>query len=390
MNDDGRTLLGGGRVVTPDETVSNGTVVIENGTIEAVERNHSGPVDVETSDRIVLPGLIDLHGDDIERHLFPRADDRIPVDRAVQLCDQATIAAGVTTKCHALAFEDTPDDNRSLALAGRVAETIRSFDDGLADHRLHLRCELTSRASVRAVRERIDDDAVALASLVTHVPGDGGQFDSPEEYASRYGDGASVSTDRMNEVVRERSAVPDRTCRARSMRVLERANEAGVPVAAHDSSDPDTVRRQADDGVGICEFPVNLAAARAATGAGLRTAMGAPNLVRGQSMWNNLSAMRAIHSGTVDLLCSDFRPHSLLKAAFVDTGEPLADRVARVTATPADAIGLDDRGRLEPGARADVLVVDPSPEPRVVRAFAAGREVYRATPRGATGTARAE
>ena len=384
MNGNGRTVLGGGRVVTPGETVSNGAVVIEGGTIEAIERSHTGPVDIQTCDKIVLPGLVDLHGDDIERYLFPRAGDRVPIDRAIQLCDQATITAGVTTKCHALAFEDTPDDNRSLALAGRVAGAIESFDDSLADHRLHLRCELTSRASVRAVRTRIDGDAVSLASLVTHVPGDGGQFDSPAEYASRFDDRASVSTDNINEVVRERSAVPDRTCRARSLRVLERANEAGVPVAAHDSSDPDTIRRQADDGVAICEFPVNLAAARAAAGAGLQTAMGAPNLVRGRSMWNNLSAMRAIRSGTVDLLCSDFRPHSLLKAAFVDTGEPLADRVARVTAAPADAVGLDERGRLEPGARADVLVVDPSPEPRVVRAFAAGTEVYRATPRGAT------
>jgi len=387
MSGGDRTVVAGGRVVTPDGTVDDGTVVLNGDRIDAVDDATPVTADVDATDLLVVPGIVDLHGDDIERHLFPRADDSVPPGRAVQICDQANIAAGVTTKCHALAFEDAPDDNRSLSLTETIADAIADFREGgraLTDHRLHLRCELTSPESIGAVCDRLGDDPVALASLMTHIPGDG-QFDSAADYAERYGDGGSVSGEQVMEVVRQRRAVPERTVRARARRVIEQATRRGVPVAAHDSADPDSVEQRGDAGVSICEFPVNLAAARAASSAGLSVAMGAPNLVRGGSNWGNLSTRRTIRSGTVDVLCSDFRPQSLLKSVFVDTGEPLADRVARVTSRPADAIGLDDRGRLAPGARADLLVVDPGPEPRVVRAFVGGQEVYRATPATVSG-----
>jgi alpha-D-ribose 1-methylphosphonate 5-triphosphate diphosphatase len=106
--------------------------------------------------------------------------------------------------------------------------------------------------------------------------------------------------------------------------------------------------------------------------------MGAPNLVRGESQWGNLSTADAIDAGVVDVLVADYHPPSLLAAAFVDTGEPLPHRLRRVTTNPADAVGFDDRGRIEVGARADLLVVDPDPTPTVARALVAGRPVYRA------------
>lgn len=383
MSDGDLTVVGGGRLVTPDRTISDGHLTIVGDRIERVDDDPGGPPDVDVRGQLVLPGIVDLHGDDIERHLFPRAEDRVPPDRAVQRCDQATVAAGITTKCHALSFEDSPDENRSLDLATDVADAIQAFDEGgraLARHRLHLRCELTSADSVDAVRERLADPAVALASLVRHVPGEG-QFDSPEEYAKRFDGGESTTTERVADLARQRATVPERTLRARARRLLSAANESSVPVAVHDSTDPERVGRQAADGVDICEFPVTLAAARAASASDLWTAMGAPNVVRGGSMWDNLSARRAIRAGLVDVLCSDFRPAALLASCFVDAGEPLHARVNRVTAKPARAIGLTDRGKIEPGARADLVVVDPEPEPRVVRAFVAGTEVYRTEPR---------
>jgi alpha-D-ribose 1-methylphosphonate 5-triphosphate diphosphatase len=383
MSETDRTVLGGGRIVTPNETIRDGGLTVVGDRIASVDRDPDEQPDVDTSDRLVVPGIVDLHGDDIERHLFPRAEDRVQPDRAIERCDQATIAAGITTKCHALSFEDSPDDNRSLDLTKRVADAIRSFDErgrARAEHRLHLRCELTSAGSVDAVRDRLDGPAVALASLVRHVPGEG-QFDSPEEYAKRFDGGESTTADRVADVAQQRAAVPERTVRARTRRLLSAASESAVPVAVHDSTDPERVRQHAADGVDICEFPVTLSAARTASTSGLWTAMGAPNVLRGGSMWDNLSARRAIRAGVVDVLCSDFRPGALLASCFVETGEPLHERVSRVTAAPARAIGLDDRGRIEPGARADLVVVDPDPEPRVVRAFVAGTEVYRTEPR---------
>ncbi|PSP94165.1 alpha-D-ribose 1-methylphosphonate 5-triphosphate diphosphatase [Halobacteriales archaeon QS_4_62_28] len=378
-----RTVLTGGRVVTPEGTIDGGAVAIEDGVFDAVGRRIHGATNIDVSGKFLLPGFVDLHGDDIERHLFPRAEDSVPPSRAIQICDQAAIAAGVTTKCHALAFENTPDENRSLELADQVADGIAAFNSSgraLSTHLVHLRCELTSKASVERVCARLDDDAVALASLVTHVPGEG-QFDSPAEYADRFDDGESVSQEAMSELVAQRTSVPDRTVRARALRLLARAGNGDVPVAAHDCEDPATVERHAQAGVDICEFPVSLSAAQTASAAGMCAAMGAPNLVRGESIWDNLSARRAIDDGVVDVLCSDFRPQSLLASVFVDTGESLTTRVARVTSAPADAIGLTDRGRIEPGARGDLIVVDPGPEPRVERVFVAGKQVYDATPR---------
>jgi alpha-D-ribose 1-methylphosphonate 5-triphosphate diphosphatase len=120
-----------------------------------------------------------------------------------------------------------------------------------------------------------------------------------------------------------------------------------------------------------------MAAAEAAREAGLTTAMGAPNLVRGGSQRGNLATADAIDAGLVDALLVDYHPPSLLAALFVDTGEPLPDRVARASAAPAAAVGLDDRGRIEPGARADLILVDESPVPTVERAVVGGRDVYR-------------
>ncbi len=106
-------------------------------------------------------------------------------------------------------------------------------------------------------------------------------------------------------------------------------------------------------------------AARRAVDRGLVTALGAPNLVRGGSPWGNLDVASAIDAGIVDVLCSDYHPSSLLAAAVVETGEPMADRIRRITTNPADAVGLEDRGRLAAGCRADVIVVDPARVPTV-------------------------
>jgi alpha-D-ribose 1-methylphosphonate 5-triphosphate diphosphatase len=107
---------------------------------------------------------------------------------------------------------------------------------------------------------------------------------------------------------------------------------------------------------------------------------GSPNLVRGGSLWGNLAASEAIDAGVVDVLCSDFRPQTLVQSIFTDTGEPLPTRVNRVSANPADAIGLSETGRLEAGARGNVIVVDPHPTPTVSRVFVDGVEMYRYGP----------
>ena len=175
------------------------------------------------------------------------------------------------------------------------------------------------------------------------------------------------------------------TIRDRIDQVVDRAHEADVVTASHDDENAREIERLAESGVDITEYPITLKAARRASEIGMTTAMGAPNLVRGGSQWGNLATADGIDAGVVDALVADYHPPSLLAEVFVDTGEQLHERAKRVSATPADAVGFSDRGRIEAGKRADLIVVDPEPTPTVTEAVVAGTPVYRADTRTEAG-----
>jgi alpha-D-ribose 1-methylphosphonate 5-triphosphate diphosphatase len=330
---------------------------------------------IDVSGMYVLPGLVDIHGDDIERYLSPRPEEQIPVETALQQSERAGLAVGVTTKFHAVAFEDTPDKSRNIDVAKQIADTIQR-DESCIDSRVHARCEVADDAAVEAVTDTISTGTAGLVSVMNHAPGEG-QYESAAGLSNRYDTHEADGEETLHTAVQSRSGVPTTTLSGRRDAISTMADNAGVPVASHDTADAAAVDRAADNGFDICEFPLSMAAARRATEREMTVTMGAPNLVRGGSLWDNLDAREAIDAGLVDVLCSDFRPQTLLEAAFVDTGEPLHTRVNRVTKGPADAVGLHDRGRLEPGERADIVVVDPDPNPTVSRVFVAGEEVYQ-------------
>jgi alpha-D-ribose 1-methylphosphonate 5-triphosphate diphosphatase len=372
-----RRAITNARVVTPERVVRNGHVIIDEDRIVDVGTGRVGssetPIDV--GGKLVLPGLVDLHGDDYERHLFPREGARVDTETAVVACDRANVAAGITTKYHAVAFEDGPGDERSVALAEDVIDALTTLEGFLADNRVHARCELCEDRAVDGVLEAVDRDVVDLVSLMNHLP-DSGQFDDLAQFNRRYADrtgGSPGDTERT--ITRRRVSLPEVDDRAR--RVIRAARAEGIEIASHDDEDERRVEAMWRRGVSISEYPVTMAAARRASQLGMVTTMGAPNLVRGGSLWGNLSASDAIQAGVVDVLCTDYHPPSLLASVFQETGEPLPERVARVTRAPADVVGLDDRGRIEPGARADLVVVDPSSPPQVKRVYVGGSEVYR-------------
>jgi alpha-D-ribose 1-methylphosphonate 5-triphosphate diphosphatase len=369
------------RVVTPDTVVDGGVRVEGNEVVAVGDVRVDAGVDraFDARRRFLLPGLVDLHGDDVESHLYPRAGARVDTHTALTAADRANVAAGVTTKFHAISFEDDPEENRSPELAATVTDTVDRSTDLVADHRIHARCEVTQRRCVDAVEAVLDADDADLVSVMSHVPGKG-QFRDEEAFLEYYRASTDRSVEDAKRIIKERGGISMSTIRDRVDRVLDRATERGVPTASHDDEDPAEVDRLADRGVAISEYPITLATAERAHDRGLTVTMGAPNLVRGQSQWGNLRTEDAIEAGVVDALVADYHPPSLLAGAFVDTGDPLPDRVARVTAAPARAAGLTDRGQVVPGARADLVVVDPDPTPTVTRAFVGGRPVYRADP----------
>jgi alpha-D-ribose 1-methylphosphonate 5-triphosphate diphosphatase len=364
------------RVVTPDEVLAGG-VRVEGDRIAAVG-DPGGGADrvIDARGRYLFPGLVDLHGDDVESHLYPRAGARMDTRLALTAADRANLAAGITTKFHAMSFEDDEEKDRSPELGRELAETLADLEL-VADHRLHARCEVSQQESVDAVLDVIDGGYADLVSVMSHIPGKG-QFRDVEAFLEYYRESTDHSVEEAHERIERRGELSMETLRERVDRVIAAAQAAGAVTASHDDEEPAEVERLAAAGVDISEYPITLETARRATAVGMTTAMGAPNLVRGESQWGNLETGEAIEAGVVDALVADYHPMSMLAAVFVETGERLPRRLRRVTAAPASAVGLDDRGRIEPGARADLVVVDPEPTPTVTRALVAGEPRYRA------------
>lgn len=373
-------VIADARVVTPGRVLKDAYVRIDGDRITEVGRGPVPDVDgrIDADGRLLMPGLIDLHGDDLERYRFPREEASVDVDTALLSSDRANVAAGITTKYHAVAFENAPHDNRSVRLARDVTETLGTVDGLLGNNRVNARCELGDDRAVEAVLRAMDRDVVGLVSLMNHLP-NCGQFDGVAQFERRYTDGGHGPRDPADRIHQQRRRVAPGPADESTRRVVEGARNAGLPVASHDDETADHVDAMAALDVSISEYPVSMAAMRRAAERDMTTVMGAPNLVRGNSLWGNLSAADAIGSGLVDVLCTDYHPASLIETVFIDTGEPLPARVERVTTAPAEAVGLRDRGRIEGGARADLILVEPASPPRIQRAFVAGDEVYRAT-----------
>ncbi|WP_138004359.1 alpha-D-ribose 1-methylphosphonate 5-triphosphate diphosphatase [Halalkalirubrum salinum] len=367
-----------GRVVTPETVISDGCVLFSGGTIVDVgpttDPPRSGAASVDVSGAVVMPGIVDLHGDDIESERNPRSSAQVSIDTALLSTDRINALNGITTKFHAIAFEETPEDNRSISEATELARSIKRTDGLLVDNRVHARCEL-SCPSVDAVAALVNEGTADLVSIMHHGP-DEGQFDDAS-FRDHYINDRNVPREAIDDLIADRRTVSEATLTACAARAAEVAESAGVPLASHDDNTVETVEWMDRLDVDISEFPLTLAAADRAKACGMTTALGAPNLIRGGSLWDNLSVRDAIEAGVCNVLCSDYHPPSMLASPFVETGEPLSTRVARVTKNPADAVGLTDRGRIEPGARADVLVVDLEPAPTVQRAYVNGIETLR-------------
>ncbi|MEF8937541.1 MAG: alpha-D-ribose 1-methylphosphonate 5-triphosphate diphosphatase [Halovenus sp.] len=368
----------GGRVVTPDAVIDGGVRVEGEHIVEVGEIDGDADTVIDADGRFVLPGLVDLHGDDIEDHLHPRSGARMALPMALASADRANVAAGITTKFHAISFELDEEADRSPELAATLTAAINATDDLLVDHRLHARCEVTQKRCVDAVLEVVENGDADLVSVMSHIPGKG-QFRDVEAFKQYYENASEHSAEEAAEMIEERTDIAMTTLRERIDTIVEAAHDSGAVTASHDDENPAEVERLADAGVDITEYPITLETAERAAELDMTTAMGAPNLVRGESQWGNLSTAEAIDAGVVDTLVTDYHPPSLIAGAFVDTGEPLPERIKRVSATPADAVGFDDRGRIEVGRRADLLVVDREPTPTVARALVAGEPVYRAS-----------
>ncbi|MEZ4617506.1 MAG: alpha-D-ribose 1-methylphosphonate 5-triphosphate diphosphatase [Caldilineaceae bacterium] len=373
------------QIVLPDQVLTNGAICIDGCRIVEIRNKPVRNADVHAPGLTALPGLIDLHGDMLEREISPRPKAAIPIDLALHELDKRLVATGITTAYAAVSFAwHRSDSIRSEERAREIMEMVNRLRPHLlADHFVHARFEITNPSAGLVLKELLDDGQVHLVSIMDHTPGQGQYRDIEAyikfavEWSKRTGEAYGKSEDEVRAQVAERQSWPKGWDVVRE--VAQVAQTYGVPLASHDDDTIAKVDWVHEIGVNISEFPVTEEAAAEARRRGLHVAMGAPNALQGRSLSGNLSAADAVAAGLVDTLATDYYPASMLHAmhAFVERGMlPLHEASKLVSENPADALGLSDRGRLSIGNKADIVLADLRQRPRVHGVIRNGEPIY--------------
>ena len=357
------TIFTNARIVTRDDVV-HGSVRVVDGEIAEIGNGVSragGAIDLDGD--FLLPGLIELHTDNLEKNFSPRPGVAWPGIAAAIAHDAQLAAGGITTVCDALCVGDLHARSKRLLHLDEMADAISEGQTRgafRADHLLHLRCELSYMGVIDLFQDFLGNALVRLVSLMDHTPGQR-QFVSVEAYRRYFQGKYGMSDAEMEDFVARQTEAHDKYSVKHRAILVEMCRERGWPIASHDDATVAHVETASDDGAVVSEFPTTVEAARAARDRRLGVLMGAPNLVLGGSHSGNVSALELARNGLLDILSSDYVPSSLIQGVFLlkntDANISLPDAVAKVTHTPARVLGLDDRGEIAPGKRADLVRV---------------------------------
>lgn len=376
------------RLVLPDRVIERGAFsIVEDKIGEIVEGNAPVQDAIDGMGLTAIPGLIDLHGDMLEREIEPRPRALFPVEFAAHELDKRLAATGITTAFAAVAFAWRKTDLRTQENAVRIIETLNKMKHTmLTDCRIHARFEVTNLDTVPVLDDMLRRGLVDLVSIMDHTVGQG-QYSDTTRYVTFLREWLGFTDEQLvpiQERITEKAVEVQATPRDWNVveQIINTALAYGIPISAHDDDTVEKVEAQAKMGVTMSEFPVNLSAAQAARDHNMHVIMGAPNAYRGESNTGNLSAMDAIRAGVVDILASDYIPGAMLHVVWkiAKLGIlSLPDALRLVTANPADAMGMKDRGRLMPDHLADVVLVEEGEFPRVRATFRNGRVIYSDT-----------
>lgn len=388
-----RLLIHGATVMNPPAEnsghASTAHVITSDARIERVVPAGEKPVPhdgaiFDAAGLMLLPGIVDIHGDAFERQIQPRPETVFSHEIALADTDRQLIANGITTACHGLTFSwegGLRGRESALAMLRQVVLKRQAFQ---ADHRIHLRFENHHVEGVRDALDWIEKGWVSLLAFNEHLPSIARKAERPEKLAA-YAERARCSPDEFRQRIG--------TAQSRSQEVeagiqalAAACRRYGIPMASHDDETRGDRERYQNMEVTISEFPRTQEALSTAMEMDNRIIMGAPNVLLGGSHCGGLAAAEAVRNESCHILASDYYYPSLLhapfKLAFQYRACSLAQAWRLVSRNPADALGLRDRGRLEEGCRADLLLVEafPTGDVRLVATIAAGRLVYCAEP----------
>ena len=362
----------GGRALLPELGIIPADIYTTGDVIAAVPSDGQR---FDASGLLVLPGIVDLHGDAFERQVQPRPGVDFPMDLAVAETEAQLLVNGITTAFHGVTLSWEPGLRSARAFSALLAALAANRPRQLCDMRVHLRWEAFNLEALDLALGAIAEGEVHLLAFNDHTPSILRKMADPVTGA-KYSDRAGMSLEEFRTLATRVGAREDEVPAA-AERIAAAARAAGIPMASHDDVSPESRATFRGEGARISDFPMNEPTARAATEAGDWVVMGSPNVVRGGSHMGWASAASMVEAGLCQILTSDYFYPALLRAAFI-LGESggLARRWDLISANPAAAAGLHDRGRIEPGRRADLVVVGASPQPHVVATIAGGRIAY--------------
>ncbi len=352
------------KLVLENEVVS-GSLEVADGVIRNFADSQSQlPQAMDGEGGWLLPGLIELHTDNLDKFFTPRPKVDWPAHSAMSSHDALMVASGITTVLDAVALGDVRDGGDRLENLEKMINAVmdsQSRGVNRAEHRLHLRCELPHHTTLPLFQQLIDRGGVSLVSLMDHSPGQR-QFSNLVKYREYYQGKYQLNDADMNSYEAEQLALAERWSQPNRKAIAAECRARNIALASHDDATAAHVVESHDLGSVIAEFPTTLEAAQASRQHGMSVLMGAPNIVRGGSHSGNVAAHQLAQVGLLDILSSDYYPASLLDAAFRVANDEsnsftLPQAVALVTSNPAKALNLADRGVLAEGKQADMVLV---------------------------------
>lgn len=367
-------IFSNAKVVLKDRVIERGWVATANGMIAEVGEGDAPERGEDMRGDLLMPGLIELHTDHLEAHYVPRPKVFWDPVAAVVSYDGQLATSGITTVLDSLRVwreEGAEDVDGQAEILAQAISSARDAKLLRAEHFLHLRCEIPMPSVVEEAKELIGRPDVRLMSLMDHTPGQR-QFRDEGKLRDYYRGKSGGLTDAELDVMFERRFFYQKTYGEANMReIVALAHSYDIPLASHDDTTEENVTDAIRDRVSVAEFPTTMEAARGLHQAGIAVLMGAPNVVRGGSHSGNIAAIDLAREGLLDIMSSDYIPSSLLMAALqLPRHVPaidLASAVRTVTKTAAEAVGLNDRGEIVAGKRADLIRVHLARDLPVVR-----------------------
>lgn len=371
----------GGKVLGAEFTVADLTT--QGSVIAGIDASApAAALRLDATGLLVLPGIVDIHGDAFERHIMPRPGVSFDIDVALRDADRAMLACGITTAFHGVTWSWEPGLRGAGNARALVAALERLRPRLGADTRFHLRHEIFNLEAEAEILDWLESGRIGVLAFNDHTPG---IFKG------------SVRAGKITKMA-ERTGLSDAEFMALARQVFDRGDEvsasvarlaqaarsAGVPMLSHDDISPAMRRDYRALGVGVAEFPLNVETAREASAAGEAIVFGAPNVIRGGSHLGCPGAEEMVREGLCSILASDYYYPALPLAPFIlaaNGSATFTDAWRLVSQAPAAALGLSDRGAIAPGMRADLVLVEEGPQPRVVATIAGGRLAHLADQR---------